>query len=258
MKMKNKKTSFTLIELLVVIAIIAILAAMLLPALSKAREKARNIDCTSKIKQLAIAELLYVDDNEDWYQKWEPKSMYTWGMTLTDGKYFSVGKKGLEVRCASAFGTFVPHPQNDYTKDFTGDYNSWAERVTYGISGVVAGFKGDSSQLYNGNAAMTSNKGALSDIYKEPCKATNIKKASSSIMLTDHVIALSGGYVRGEHFIRYDGTNSPYLSNYYYQAHEFHNGSINVAWLDGHASAVKIASLCTNLDKAANLFLYAN
>ncbi len=73
----RRKPAFTLIELLVVIAIIAILAALLLPALAMAKKKAQRAACVSNLKQVALAEIMWVHDSE--------KSMYHWRVQVADG-----------------------------------------------------------------------------------------------------------------------------------------------------------------------------
>jgi len=84
----RRKDGFTLIELLVVIAIIAILAAMLLPALARAREKGRQAQCISNLKQILLAAHMYANDC-DGYLPWHYSYGNNWMNSLYNGNYVS-------------------------------------------------------------------------------------------------------------------------------------------------------------------------
>lgn len=221
--MKWKK--FTLIELLIVIAVIGILAALLLPALNKARDKARTIQCLNNLKNIGMAQIEYTSDFQDWI-------IATRSVDSKDWYYVLSGAGGPGTLYAYRYGGLLYYGKTETR----GSFVCPSEPVGFGAK--ASGFFeythfGKNNQL-TGIFGQAPASGQRRDIMR---KLSDIRKTSEAIFAGDQI------------------QRATIMSNYNYSFAFRHsardprpgqtpvadipvNGRSNMVYMDGHARGI--------------------
>jgi prepilin-type N-terminal cleavage/methylation domain-containing protein len=239
-----RRAGFTLIELLVVIAIIAILASMLLPALSRAKEKAKQVNCLSNARQLALAVMMYTEDHADTFP---PSTDYSADTSLPERiwtmKVFPYVQSTAVFSCPSVQNKAFP--------------SNWAER---GLGSI-------------GYTTATAYDPLEVEGFSTFTKASIMESPTRSPLFGDTANGPTADKYRGYVFDPYNGQKNqsdPRLGTPLIAARDLvkelsnlapaalkpiyarHSGLVILILADGHAAAYTTASILAQ-DRGANL-----